>query len=93
MERRRSPGVPLFYAGLIGLEVGHDFVMVFAASSTLAATLGQAGSFTLMRLVPQYYPFSRWCRLCLPQASAPAFSWSPASLQTTTMTIEVSQDE
>jgi hypothetical protein len=59
MERRRSPGVLLScYAGLIGLAVGHDFVMVFAAI-TLAATLVQAGSFTLMGLAPQYYPTIR----------------------------------
>jgi hypothetical protein len=38
MERRRSPGVlPSCDAGLIGLAVRHDFVMVFAAI-TLAAT-------------------------------------------------------
>jgi hypothetical protein len=59
MERRRSPGVLLScYAGLIGLAVGHDFVMVFAAI-TLAATLVQAGSFTLMGLASQYYPTIR----------------------------------
>jgi hypothetical protein len=59
MERRRSPGVlPSCDAGLIGLAVGHDFVMVFAAI-TLTATLVQAGSFTLMGLAPQYYPTIR----------------------------------
>ncbi len=63
MERRRSSGVMLWcyaglIAGLIGPAVGHDFVMVFAAI-TLAATLVQAGSFTLMGLAPQYYPTIR----------------------------------